>query len=302
MKKLISCILCLILACGMMSGAMAESTKEYRDDIYAFRYPASWNCDTASNGDIVLTSSDGKNAVLTFAIITDLWAFTGDAMTDAPMIENYISSYGGKNLALTGEYTLVQSGGLRGFRALGSWRASGQDAVMLVLSGDRHMVGFVLVGNAAIALEQDLLNSVELVDKASEESDEGFLRWESDTITLDYPSHFGLMEQTTGVVFVNSDDPNSIIMARVYNLDSDYTDAAAPNIASSTLPKSAKIEPNAEMIEIGGRNAAAITGTVSGSPVAYYVIGSGKTALALMFFGEESCSMAEHIIGSADIK
>ena len=302
MKKLITCILCLLLVCGMLAGTAAEEAREYRDDIYAFRYPASWSCDTASNGDIVLGSPDGKCAVLTFAIISDLWSFTGDALTDAPTVESYISSYGGKNLALTGEYTLAEANGMRGFRAVGSWRASGQDAVMLVLSGERHMVGFVLVGDAAIALEQDLLNSVELVGRASPESTEGFTRWENDQLALDYPTHFGMMEQTTGVVFVNSDNPNSIIMARVYPLDSEYSDAAAPAIAASALPKSTKVEANAEMVEIGGRNAAVITGTVSGSPMAFYVIGSGKTILALLLTGEESCGMAEHLIGSVEFK
>ena len=91
-------------------------------------------------------------------------------------------------------------------------------------------------------------------------------------------------------------------MARTYNLDMDYTDSMAAYIASAALPKSTKVEANAEMVEIGGRNAAVITGTVSGSPMAFYVIGSGKTILALLLTGEESCGMAEHLIGSVEFK
>ena len=302
MKKLISCILCLFLLCGTVFCAQADETKEYRDAVYSFRYPASWSCDTSGNGDIILGAPDGKSGVITFALISDLWTFTGDALTDAPTIESYIASYGGKNLALTGEYEPAQSGILRGFRAAGSWRASGQDAVMLILSGDRHMVGFVLVGDEAIALEQELLDSVELTGDAPAESGEGFLRWENAQAALDYPAGYGMMEQTTGAAFINPDNSSCIIMARIYTLDIDYSDALAPTIAANALPKSTKVEANPEMTVIGGRNAAVITGTVAGGPMSFYVIGSGRTVLALMFTGEEACGMAEHVIMSAEIK
>ena len=56
------------------------------------------------------------------------------------------------------------------------------------------------------------------------------------------------------------------------------------------------------MVEIGGRNAALIQGNVTGGPLAFYVIGGGRTALVLMFTGEEACGMAEHIIESAELK
>ena len=302
MKKLVSSLLCLFLLFGTMSCALAESTKEYRDATYSFRYPSSWSCDTASNGDIVLLSPDQTNAVLTFAIVSDLWPFSGDTLTDAPMIEQYIASYGGKNLALTGEYELTQTNGLRGFRAFGSWRATGQEAIMLVLSDDTHLVGFVLVGDEAIALEQDFLDSVELVEDAPVKSDEGFLHWESMNISLDYPESYGKMEQSTGVAFINESDPNSFILVRIYNIDFDYTDELAPAIAASALPKSANVDADAEMVQIGGRNVAVIEGTVSGVPMAFYVIGSGRTVLGLMFKGEEAATFAEDVIQSAEIQ
>ena len=173
-------------------------------------------------------------------------------------------------------------------------------------------MGFVLVGNKALALEQALLDSLELLGEAPEETTEGFLRWEGmefsekhpegGLFSLDYPAHYSSLAQTTGIVFMNPNDPSNIIMARAYTLDTYYSDALAPVIAANALPKSTKVEPNAKMVKIGGRNAAIIQGTVSGGPMAFYVIGSGRTALALMFTGEEACGMAEHVIQSAEIK
>ena len=302
MKKALICLLCLALACGVPSLSGAEGLKEYRDDCYSFRYPASWSCDKAPNGDIVLGSPDGKNGVITFAIITDLYLFSGDARTDAPLIEDCISSYGGKNLALTGEYMPVQAGGLNGFRATGSWRATGQDAVMLMLSGSRHMVGFVMVGDGAVALEAEFLNSVTLIGNDPRESAEGFLRWDGKDFSMDYPAHYGALDQGTAVAFISSADPSSIIMAKAYPLNADYSDALAPVIAANTLPKSTGLAPDAEMVQIGGRNAAVITGTVSGGQLAFYVIGEGRTALILMFTGTEAAGMADAVIRSAEIR
>jgi hypothetical protein len=310
MKRIIAFYLSLILV--FAAGAYAEDTAEYRDEIFAFRYPASWSCDTSPNGDIVLGSPDGSSAALAFAMISDLPNFTGDAETDAPGIQSYIAQYDGKNLALTGDYEMLRVGEMNGFRATGSWRATGQNAAMIVLTGSSHVVGFALVGGKALALEQAFLDSLELLGETPAESAEGFLRWEGTEFSekhpegglfsLDYPAHYSSLAQTTGIVFMNPNDTSNIIMARAYTLDTDYSDALAPIIAANALPKSTKVEPNAKMVKIGGRNAAIIQGTVSGGPMAFYVIGSGRTALALMFTGEEACGMAEHVIQSTEIK
>ena len=302
MKRLVCCIFCLFLLCGGMTCAVAESTKEYRDTAYSFRYPETWSCDKAGNGDIVLLSPDGKSAVLTFALRSDLWPFSGDALTDAPMIESYIASYGGKNLSLTGEYELAASNGMRGFRAFGSWLATGDDAVMLVLSDDSHLVGFVLVGEQAIALEQELLDSGQLTGDGPEESGEGFLRWEGESISMDYPDGYGMQEQSSGVAFFNMADPNQFILARIYPLDFDYDDKLAADMAAMALPKSANVEPNAEMVQIGSWNAGVVYGTVSEAPMAFYMIGSGRTAVGIMFMGEGAASVAEQVIQSVEIK
>ena len=203
MKKTLAVLLAVLLV-SLAAAAPAEEMKEYRDNVYAFRYPASWSQDTSSSGDIVLLSPGGKEAVLTFALLSDVWHFTGDAEADAPTIEDYISSYGGKNLQMNGEYELIQSGELHGFRAPGSWRSTGQAAVMLLLSSGTHIVGFVLVGDGAIALEQDFLG----------------------------PENYLMMGQETGVVFGNPEKTNCIIMARSYSLNDDYLKPIFDKIAS----------------------------------------------------------------------
>lgn len=291
MKKLLSFLLVLLLA--VVPYAAAEDTAEYRDEIYAFRYPASWSCGVADNGDIVLGSPDRRSAVLTYAVLSDLWPFTGESLSDGPIIEQYISSYGGKNLALNGEYELTQAGDLKGFRAFGSWRATGQDAVMLMLSGGGLVVGFVLVGDDALALEEELTGSVEPVGKMPSQGAEGFLRWESGSAAVEYPSSYSVLDQATAAMFADPEDPANVIMAKVYSLDVDYTDGLAPAIAANALPRSANVESDPEMTAIGGRNAALIRGTVSGGPMEFYVIGGGRTALALVFLGEKA------VIGSS---
>ena len=309
MKKMLSVLLILVLTVSAVFCAFAEETKEYRDQVYSFRYPASWNQGLADNGDIVLEIPGTGSAVLTFAIITDLIKFSGDAATDAPGIESMIAQYSeeaqraaGKNTTLNGKYDLIESGGMHGFRAYGTWLDGGRDLVMVLLTGSRHMVSFVLIGQQAIAAEQDLVSSVELLGSSADDSAAGFKRWDSAQFSMDYPAHFGVMEQTTGVIFVNPDDTNSIIMARTYNLDADYSDAMAAYIATAALPKSTKVEAEPEMVQIAGRTAAVIKGNISVGPMAFYVIGSGKTAMALMFTGEEANAVAEHVILSIEIK
>lgn len=302
MKKALAFLLAALLLVSLAGPAWAEDTKEYRDEIFAFRYPASWSMGKADNGDIVLGSPDGKYAALAFGIISDLMVFTGDPETDGPLVDTYISSYSGKNLALSGEYEFVEQGEMRGFRALGSWRATGQDAVMLVLSGNRHVVGFIMVGDGAIALEQDLADSVELLGEAPAESSEGFSRWDSKLFSVDYPTHYGTLEQNVGVIFVNAANSNCVIVARTYDLNSDYDDSQAVAICNKALPTSTKITPDAIMTEIGGKNAAVIKGSISSGPLEFYIIGKGRTVLALMFTGDEAIGYAEAVIRSAEIK
>ena len=283
----------------ILPASQAEETAEYRDDVYSFRYPASWTQGVADNGDIVLGPARGSDAAITFAIRMSPPMFTGD-----PAAESYIADYSGKNLALDGRYELVERDGLHGFRAFGSWRATGQDAVMTVLSGPQHVVGFVMVGGETMTLtemEQMFLDSLVLYDNTPAESTAGFKRWQGEQFSLEYPEQYSLMEMNGGAVFVDPADPSNIIMARAYTLDLEYQDSYAPAIAANALPKSTGVEPNAEMIRIGGRAAAVIKGTVSNGPMEFYAFGSGNTAVAVMLTGHDTAAMAEQLIQSVAI-
>ena len=190
----------------ILPASQAEETAEYRDDVYSFRYPASWTQGVADNGDIVLGPARGSDAAITFAIRMSPPMFTGDPAADGPAAESYIADYSGKNLALDGRYELVEQDGLHGFRAFGSWRATGQDAVMTVLSGPQHVVGFVMVGGETMTLtemEQMFLDSLVLYDNTPAESTADFKRWQGEQFSLEYPEQYSLMEMNGGAVFVD---------------------------------------------------------------------------------------------------
>ena len=301
MKKLLAILLALLIT-GLPAVLAEEETAEYRDRLYAFRYPASWSCTQANNGDVVLVSPDGNAAVLTFAIINETIILTGSAETDAPLIDSIISGYDGANLVLSGEYDPIESNGLHGFRAYGTWSTGNLDSVMIILTGNRHIVGFTLAGTAAIAMEQELLDSLELLGDEPSAGSAGFLRWDAPSFSVEYPESYRALDSGTGVGFISPDDPNVMVLVRAYDLEIEYSDALAPSLASGSLPQSTHVEPNPEMTMIGGRQAAVIRGAVAGSPMEYYMIGSGKTALGLLFMGTDSVALAEHIIQSAEIK
>lgn len=302
MKKSFCILACAILLWCFAGAAFAEGTSEYRDSVYAFGYPATWSQSVADDGTIMLLSSDQRSAVLTFSVITDLIHFTGDPQADAPYIEQSIASYSGKNLRLNGEYDLIQAGNMYGFRAYGLWETGNLDAVYIMLTGSRHMVGFVLVGAEAIELEQSLLDSVELPGDTPNEGEAGYLRWEGAHFSMDYPEQYGTMETNGAVAFLNTADASNIIMAKPVLLDVNYSDNMAPIIANTYLPKSAKLEANAEMVSIGDRNAAVIKGFVGEDPMAFYAFGFDRTAIALSFIGDEANDLAARIIGSVTFR
>ena len=263
MKRFLTilCALALLAACGAVT-VYAEDSAAYRDDVYSFRYPASWKQGTAKDGSIVLEIPGTGDGVITFAIFTDLIRFTGDEETDAPGIKNLLAEYSGKNLSFTGEYEPVRYGDLQGFRAPGRWAGK--------LTFDNGGTG----------------------------AKEGFRTWQGKGYSLLYPENYSTLEQTTGIVFVDKDKSSQIIMARTYTLNENYSDELAPSIAAGRLPKSTGLKAEPEMERIGGRNAAVIRGDLESGPMAFYVVGQGRTALALMFMGEGALSYAEDIIAS----
>ena len=298
MKRFLTilCALALLAACGAVT-VYAEDSAAYRDDVYSFRYPASWKQGTAKDGSIVLEIPGSSDGVITFAIFTDLIRFTGDEETDAPGIKNLLAEYSGKNLSFTGEYEPVRYGALQSFRAPGRW-AGKQDALMICATDGEHLVSFVLIGKRAMAEEAALLGSVVTVDNGGTGAKEGFRTWQGKGYSLLYPENYSTLEQTTGIVFVDKDKSSQIIMARTYTLNEDYSDELAPSIAAGRLPKSTGLKAEPEMERIGGRNAAVIRGDLESGPMAFYVVGQGRTALALMFMGEGALSYAEDIIAS----
>lgn len=70
------------------------------------------------------------------------------------------------------------------------------------------------------------------------------------------------------------------------------------SIAKAKLPKSTHVKADPKMMRVGDWNAAVITGNTKAGPMAFYIIGSGRTALALMFLGKEAIGHAEKVLGS----
>ena len=293
----ILCALTLVAACCPFSASAEEDLAIYQDAVYSFRYSSSWKRGTASDGSVVLEIPGGSDGVLTFGIATDLIHFTGDEEADAPGIENLLAQYGGKSLSFTGEYELVRFDDLHGFRAFGTWGGK-QEARMICVTDGGHMVAFVLIGERAIAEETALLESVITFGGAEAAAQNGYKLWQGSGYSFLYPERYGSVEQSTGIVFMDASRKDQIIMVRAYPLDSDYTDALAPSIASARLPTSTHVEATPEMEQVGGWNAAVIRGDTASGSMAFYVVGQGRTALALLFIGDDALGYATDIVAS----
>ncbi len=299
MKRFLAilCVLVLATVCCLSAACAEENLATYQDNVYSFKYPASWKQGTAKDGTVVLELPGGTDGVLTFAIVTDLIRFTGDEEADEPFIKSVIEQYSGKSLSFTGEYEPVRFGDLLGYRAYGKWGGT-QDAHMIYVTDDGHSVVFTLIGESAIAEEAALLESV--VTSATDETatQNGYKTWKGAGFSLFYPEGYGSLEQSTGTVFLDAAKQDQIIMVRSYTLDSDYTDALAPSVASAYLPKSTKVEAAPVMEQIGTWNAAVIRGDTASGPLAFYVIGKDRTALALLFIGNDALGYSEDSVAS----
>ena len=312
MKKGIAVLLSVILLlCCTFS--YAESSTEgmatYSDDQYSFRYPGTWSLDTADNGDIILMNPRQTNAIMTFSLYIDSIHLTGNPDEDRLFIDNTLSTYTeetakekGKNLTLNGTVEGIVYGNLKGFRAYGTWLATGDRLIMDILTADNYMVSFSFIGEEAIALEDTLLESVELQGLKQEDRGDMYTRWQGGKITFLYPKQYSALEQTTGVLLANQNASNNAIAVRIYNVDFDYSTELAPLLATQSLPSSTKIEADAEMVKVGDWDAAVIRGESSAGKIAYYVIGSGRTVLGIMLMGEEAIGYAQIIIASMEIR
>ncbi|MBR5984816.1 MAG: hypothetical protein IK019_00240 [Clostridia bacterium] len=302
MKKLLSLFTVLaLLACA----AFAEGTKSevYSDDYYSFTYPASWSLDTATNGDIVLLSPDGNSGILTFCVFQNYITLTGDSVQDTEIIKSWLDSYSGPNLEMNGEYEYVEVAGLKGYRLFGSWKATGDTAHCVLLTGDTHLAGFVLIGEQAIEISEALLGSIELrYDFLQGAAREGYLTWSNDLISVDYPDTFSLMDTGSGVLFSDPKVQNNAYAVTVYPIDFDYDDMYAEQFAAMVLPKSTGIQADPHTETIDGRVFGVIKGEVSSAGLALYLTGRGKTVVGVLFIGSGVTEIAEDVLASLVIK
>ena len=311
MKKILAVLLCLMLLAAVHTGLAEETaeTVEYRDEVYAFRYPAGWTQRFDYDGSLILELPGTQSSVITFALISNAIRFSGDEQADRALADSFVAGYDeesqrekGKNTTLNGEYDLIEHDGMYGIRAYGTWLLSGENLVMILLTGEDHLVAFQLNGPDAIALEEELLDSTELLGGLDETSSEEWSRWEGAGFSMDYPSDYSATESTDGVIFIDLGNPNNIVAGRFYDIDMDYTDNMAAILATNLLPKSTKISADAATEQVGGRTVAVIRGSVDAGPLEFYVFGSGHKVFALLVTGEEAISLADHFVESVELK
>ncbi len=147
-----------------------------------------------------------------------------------------------------------------------------------------------------------LLESVELNGGLDTVAVDGFLRWEAPEYAVSYPEHYSAMENATGIMFVNPDNPNNVFAVRTYNLEFEYEDYMGPALASRLMPKSANVTAEPETQQIAGRSVAVIRGKVDAGPLAYFLFGEGRTIYVVLLTGEEATGMGEQIIASLEVK
>lgn len=300
MKRLLSLLLIATLALAALP-ALAGETAQYSDSLYSFSYPSTWKQGVAKDGSIILELPGGSDAVMTFAMATNLVALTGDQAADAPTIEALIAQWGSGSYVLNGEYEMLSVNGFHGFRAFGAWKGA-YDLQMDVLSDGAMLIFFLFIGARAIAAQEGVLATVAAAPRDIDGPEkDGYTAWQGAGYSLVYPAHYGILEQTTGIGFLNAQTKTDMILARIYPLDYDYSDALAPAIANAVLPKSTHIEADAQMISVEGRSMAVITGESGSGPVAFYVMGRGRTVLALLFMGAEALTHVDAVLASAAI-
>ncbi|MCR4621752.1 MAG: hypothetical protein K5663_06680 [Clostridiales bacterium] len=299
MKKLLSLLIVLaLLGCA----ALAEPSV-YSDDYYSFTYPGDWSLDTASNGDIVLLAPDGNSGMITFCVFQNYITLVGDPAQDSELIQNWMTTYSGPNLEMNGEYEFVRIAGLSGYRFYGTWKATGDAADCVLLTGDTHLVGFVMIGEDAFGVGEEVMASVVLkYDFLNGGASEGWLTWSNSIISVNYPDTFSLMDTGTGVLFSDPSVQNNAYAVTVYSIDFDYDDVYAPSFASQVLPKATGITAEAQTELIDGRVFGVIKGNTSGTDVALYLTGKGRTVVGVLFIGNGVTGMAEQVLGSLVIQ
>lgn len=301
-KTAVSVILAVMILFSLPM-TLAEQMKEYRDEVFSFQYPAKWNQRTAKDGSLLLEVPGRQDSgIQAFSITTDLMVLTGDEKTDEPTIQSLIKQQQNSksNLKLSGKYEMLQYGALKGFRAFGTWAGSTK-AQQVYLSDGSHMLVFRFIGDAVLDAQESILSSIVVNDTEKPLARDGYMLLERKNYSLLYPENYNMLEQDTGIAFIDKTKGNTI-MVRARTLDTDYTEALAPSLAVQYLPKSTKVEAKPEMVTIGPWKAALITGQTGAGPLAFYALGKGRTALLILFLGQEALTHTEAIFNSLTIQ
>ena len=302
-KKAVVSVLLAVMLLLNLPLAFAAHTAEYRDDVFSFRYPASWNQRKAKDGSLLLEVPGRQDSgIQAFSITTDLMALTGDEETDKPAIQDLIKNQQNSKskLKLSGEYEMLQYGALKGFRALGTWAGSIK-AQQVYLSDGAHMLVFRFIGDAVLEEQENILSSVVVNNAEKPLARDGYMLLERKNYSLLYPENYNMLEQDTGIAFIDKTKGNTI-MVRVRTLDTDYTEALASSLAIKYLPKSTKVEAKPEMVTVGPWRAALISGQTGSGPLAFYALGSGRTVLLVLFLGQDALTHTEAVFNSLTIK
>ena len=311
MKKITAVLTALMILAGG-AAAWADGLTEYSDEHYGFQHPEEWKREATQDGTVILQSPDGTAYVRADILLTDLFSFTGDEKTDAAFIKAVMQSFSGEGtdgteptLLLDGPYELITAGGWKGFRAPGTWRPTGDPALLDVFTGGGSMVSFTMVGNPAIRLEETLTSSLRITETAAETGN-GMKKWENEEISLWYPDTFRRMNmgQKGGVVFTEIQEQLSTINVMTTELeDREYSDVYGLAAMKRVLEQSGiGLDENMKIREIDGRHVIAAEGIFDGTPVANYLLGQGKTVVVLSFTGENAVKQAEALIASIEFK
>jgi hypothetical protein len=305
-KAWCSLILAAVLFLSCLPMAAAEQKAEYRDDVFSFQYPAAWKRRSAKDGSLILEIPGQNSGVQAFSMATNLIELTGDQQKDDSTIQMFITQQKNSNskMKFNGKYDMLQYGDLHGFRAFGTINGSIQ-AQQCYLSNGSQMLVFRFIGQSALAAQEDVLASI-VMFKAEEPlsqdgAPEGYIPFSQDNYAFVYPEGYKNMEMNDGFLFLDASKKNTFAV-RKRTLDTDYTEAQAPSLASTYLPKSTKLKADPEMVTVGPWNAARITGDTASGPLAFYALGKGRTALFLLFLGQEALTQAEAVLKSITIE
>ena len=289
----------------------AEEPVEYSTNAYRFTYPAGWTEHVERDGTVILELPDTQSSIMCYAMITNMVQFTGDETADAQLAEKYISGYtreiadeSGQATVLNGEYELIQHGEQFGFRAKGTWMPSGEDLVMIMLSGADHLVGLQFNGPEALALEKDLLDSLELLGDMQTARSGGYLHWESDHFTVNYPQYYAPTETNTGVTFVNLGDQANVIEIDAISVNFDYKDTEdmLRDLAKSMRPQAAGSSVTTEIKKIGDIRMAVMKGKVDKTQFIYYIFGKNRRVFVVLITGAEAMGLGRKVVESIRLK